>query len=234
MENKLNSHDTIGTLVNKIPGSAKVLEELGVDYYCQGDRSLAEACTESGYDPDGILEGIYNTIPEKASRCERDLSKASMYRLLDHMTEEHYGFVLGATPQLTRLIKQVVTRHGKSHPDLIELNKLFALLCEELGRHMLKEEKTLYKLTRQFESGNEIENLGDELSVKQMQFLEQEHLNAIILISKIRSLTNGYVVPGYACSIYRSMTNKMKRLEFDLHRHIHEENNIIYPRALQI
>ncbi|MBC8287943.1 MAG: DUF542 domain-containing protein [Nitrospinae bacterium] len=234
MENKLNSNDTIGVLVNKIPGSAKVLEELGVDYYCHGNKSLAEACTETGYDPDGILEGIYNTVPENTPRSERDLSKAGMYRLLDHITEEHYGFVLGATPQLTRLIKQVVTRHGKSHPDLIELDNLFALLCEELGRHMLKEENFLYKLTRQFESGNEIENLGDELPVKQMRFLEQEHLNATNLISKIRRLTNGYVVPGYACSIYRSMIYKMKRLEFDLHRHIHEENNIIYPRALQI
>lgn len=232
MKSKLNSNDTIGVLVNKIPGSAKVLEELGVDYYCDGKKSLAEACEKTGYDADGILEGIYNSVPENIPRCERDLSKANMYRFLDHMTEQHYGFVLGVTPRLTQLIKQVIDRHGKSHPDLIDLNNLFALLCEDLGRHMLKEEKVLYKLTRQFESG--YEKLEDELPAEQLQLLEQEHSSAINLISKIRSLTNGYVVPEYACPTYRSMLKKMKRLEFDLHRHIHEENNIIYPRALQV
>jgi regulator of cell morphogenesis and NO signaling len=233
MENKLNSNETVGAMVNKIPGSGKVLEELGVDYYCDGDKSLAEACAEIGYDPDGILEGIYNTIPENIPRCERDLSKADMYRLLDHMTEQHYGFVLGVTPSLNRLMKQVLTRHGKSHPELIELDNLFTLLCEDLGRHMLKEENLLYKLTRQFESGDEITDLSDELPEKQVQFLKLEHSNAITLIGKIRHLTNGYVVPEYACSVYRSMIQKMRKMEFDLHRHIHEENNIIYPRALQ-
>jgi regulator of cell morphogenesis and NO signaling len=232
MENKLNSNDTIGALVNKIPGSATVLEELGVDYYCHGEQSLAEACTEVGYDPDGILEGIYNTIPEKPSRRERDLSKASMYRLLDHVTEEHYGFVLGAAPLLTRLIKQVVTRHGKSHPDLVELDNLFTLLCKELGCHMLKEEITLYAVTRRLESGDEIRSICKDFPATQMSQLKQEHSNAINLISKIRTVTNGYAVPEYACSTYRSMLTKIKRLEFDLHRHIHEENNIIYPRAL--
>jgi len=231
MENKLNSNNTIGILANKIPGSAMVFEDLGIDYYCHGNKSLAEVCSETGYDPDGILEGIYNTVPEKTPRCERDLSKAGMYRLLDHVTEEHYGFVLGAVPLLTRSIKQVITRHGKSHPGLLELDNIFTLLCEELGCHMLKEEKTLYEATRRLESGDEIESFSNDSPANQVQLLKEEHSNAINLISKIRGLTNGYIAPEYACSTYRSMLTRMKKLEFDLHRHIHEENNIIYPRA---
>ena len=121
MENTLNTSNTVSELVNKVPGSAAVLEELGLDYYCQGEYSLAEACLQLGYDPDEILKGIYNTVPEIPLRSERDLSKASIHRLLEHVTEEHYGFVLGATPLITQLIKQVVTRHSESHPDLIEL-----------------------------------------------------------------------------------------------------------------
>ncbi len=232
MEDKLNSNNTIGTLVNKIPGSSTVLEELGVDYYCRGDSSLAEVCTETGFDPDEVLQGIYNITPEIFPRQERDLSKAPTHRLLDHVTEEHYGFVLGPAPLLTRLIKQVITRHGKSHPDLIELENLFALLCEELGRHMLEEEKTLYKLVRQFELGVEAKNMDIVLPEGQIIFLKQDHWDIINLIEKIRKQTNGYVVPEYACPTYRLMLRKLKQLELDLHRHIHEENNIIYPRVL--
>lgn len=234
MENTLNTSNTIGDLVNKIPGSAAVFEELGLDYYCQGKSSLAEACGQLGYDPDEILKGVYNTVPETPSRCERDLSKANMHRLLDHVTEEHYGFVLGATPLLTQLIKQVVTRHGKSHPDLMELQNAFFLLCGDFGHHMLKEEKLLHKLTRQVETGEEMVNLCDGLPEKQMEVLKQEHSNTIDHINEIRKLTKGYAVPEYACARYRAMLKRMKKLELDLHRHIHEENNIIYPRALKI
>ncbi len=231
MEDKLNSNSTIGTLVNRVPGSATVLEELGMDYYCHGDSSLAEICAQTAYDPDEILEGIYNIIPEKVSRQERDLSKAPTHRMLDHITEEHYGFVLGPAPLLTRLINQVITRHGKSHPDLIDLGNLFALLCEELGRHMLEEEKTLYKLVRQFELGVEAKKTDIILPEGQIIFLKQEHWNAIKLIENIKKQTNGYCAPEYACPTYRLMLKKLKKLELDLHRHIHEENNIIYPRV---
>ncbi len=234
MEKLINTNNTIGELVNKIPGSASVLEELGLDYYCNGENSLAESCAKLGYDPDEILKGIYNTVPEKPARCERDLSQASMDRLLDHVTEEHYSFVLGATPLLNQLIKRVVTRHGKAHPDLIELENVFSLLCAELGSHMQNEEKLLSKLIQQFESSDEIANFCDDLAEKEMQTLKKDHSNAIDLVSKIRRLTNGYVIPEYACSTYRSMLKRLKKLELDLHRHIHEENNIIYPTALKI
>ncbi len=234
MENTLNTNNTISDLVSKIPGSAAVFEELGLDYYCHGKNSLAEACAQLGYDSDEILKGLYNISPEAPSRCERDLSKASMGRLLDHVTEEHYAFVLGATPLLTQLIKRVIVLHGKSHPDLIELDNLFALLCKELGHHMLKEEELLCKLTQRFESGDEFVNLCSDLPEKQMQTLKEEHSSAINLINQIRKLTNGYAVPECACSTYRSMLKRLKKLEFNLHRHIHEENNIIYPRALKI
>jgi regulator of cell morphogenesis and NO signaling len=234
MDNTLNTNNTIGELVNTIPGSASVLEELGLDYYCHGENSLAEACAELGYDPDEILKGVYNTVPATPLRCERDLSKASIHRLLDHVTEEHYGFILGATPLVTQLIKKVVIRHGKSHPDLIELRNKFSLLCEDFGYHMLKEEKLFYKFIRQIDSGVEMENLCDGLPEKQMEVLKQEHSYTINLINEISRLTSGYAVPEYACARYRSMLKRMKKLELDLHRHIHEENNIIYPRALKI
>jgi regulator of cell morphogenesis and NO signaling len=234
MEDKLHSNDRIGVVVNKIPGSANVLEVLGVDYYCHGNISLAEACAEAGYDVDGILEGIYNAIPEKTPRCERDLSKAGMDRLLDHMMEEHYGFIIDAMPQLTRLIRQVIRRHGKSHPELIELEHLFTLLREEIGLHVLKEENLLYKLIGQFSSGDTGVSPDDESPEKQIQFLEQEHVNIINILAKIRHLTKGYVVPEDACIAYRAMLKKIKELELNVHRYIHEENNIIFPRVLQI
>jgi len=234
MEDKLHSNDRIGVVVNKIPGSANVLEVLGVDYYCHGNISLAEACAEAGYDADGILEGIYNAVPERPPRCERDLSKAGMNRLLDHMTEQHYDFVFDVMPQLTQLVKRVVHRHGKSHPELIELEHLFDLLREELGLHVLKEENLLYKLIGQFASGDTSARPDDELPEKQLHFLEEEHANVISLLDKIRTLSNGFVAPEDACTAYRSMLKKMKQLELKIHRYIHEENNILFPRALQI
>jgi len=234
MEDKLHSNDRVGVVVNKIPGSANVLEVLGVDYYCHGNISLAEACVEAGYDVDGILEGIYNAVPEKTPRCERDLSKAGMNRLLDHMTEQHYDFIFDVMPQLTQLIEQVIRRHGKSHHELIELDHLFSLLREEVGLHVLREENLLYKLIGQLATKDKDVRPDRELPAKQIRFLEQEHLKVIAILGKIRSLCNGYVVPEHACMAYRTMLKKLKQMELNVHRYIHEENNILFPRALEM
>lgn len=232
MEKDISSNNPISVLVNKVPGSASIFEDLGLDFYCDGNKSLAETCAEAGYDPESILEGIYNAAPEKVPRCERDLSMAGMDRLLEHTAEAHYGFVHEAVPPLTRLIKKVVAKYGKSHPELVELENLFALLWAKFGCHMLKEEKTLYSLARNIKSGSDPWNSRGGLTANQIPVLKFEHLKTKNLLNEIRYLTKGYAIPPYACPTYRAMLNKLKKLEFDLHRHIHEENNIIYPRAL--
>ena len=39
--------------------------------------------------------------------------------------------------------------------------------------------------------------------------------------------------PGDACSIYRALYAKLEAFEADLHRHVHLETNVLFPRFFE-
>jgi regulator of cell morphogenesis and NO signaling len=64
--------------------------------------------------------------------------------------------------------------------------------------------------------------------------MEREHVSAGDALGEIRSLTQNYQLPEYACSTVRALYAGLEALEADLHVHIHLENNILFPRAIAL
>jgi regulator of cell morphogenesis and NO signaling len=61
-----------------------------------------------------------------------------------------------------------------------------------------------------------------------------EHDEVAGALARLRSLTGGYEPPADACNSYRAMLERLRTLEVDLHRHVHEENNVLFPRAREL
>lgn len=59
----------------------------------------------------------------------------------------------------------------------------------------------------------------------------QEHENEGDRFRRIAQLSNDYTPPSDACNTYRVAFALLKEFEEDLHRHIHLENNILFPKA---
>jgi regulator of cell morphogenesis and NO signaling len=64
--------------------------------------------------------------------------------------------------------------------------------------------------------------------------MQKEHQAAVKEIMIFRQLTNNYMVPADACNSYRRLFEKMRDFEKDLMLHIHLENEILFPRAIQL
>jgi regulator of cell morphogenesis and NO signaling len=64
--------------------------------------------------------------------------------------------------------------------------------------------------------------------------MEDEHASAGAALQRIRALTDGYTPPSDACASYRVLLEGLAELEADLHRHIHKENNILFPQASEL
>jgi regulator of cell morphogenesis and NO signaling len=60
-----------------------------------------------------------------------------------------------------------------------------------------------------------------------------EHHDAGAALARIRALTDDYSPPDWACNTYRAMLDSLAHLERDMHQHIHKEDNVLYPRAIQ-
>jgi regulator of cell morphogenesis and NO signaling len=135
---------------------------------------------------------------------------------------------------LTAIVAKVADVHRQGHTELQELNGAFAALRAELEPHMLKEEQVLFPAIRQLEAADGEASFPFGSVANPIRMMEQEHENAGDGLSTIRKITNDFAVPGDACNTYLAMLDGLRELETDLHQHIHKENNILFPRSLEL
>ena len=222
----IDAQRTVGELVTERPGRARVFERLEIDYCCGGKRPLADACAAKGLDA-GAVAAMLEAL-EEAGGEEPDWTKRSLGELCDHIVETHHAYLRDELPRLSALVGKVARAHGNRHPELADVSETYEGLAAELSEHMLKEEHVLFPACRRLEEGEEILAAGLAAPIAVM---EDEHAAAGAALERLHALTGGYEPPTDACNSYRAMLDGLATLELDLHEHIHEENNILFPRA---
>jgi regulator of cell morphogenesis and NO signaling len=216
------------------PQSVRVFEAHGIDYCCGGRRRLEEACRAANIAVETVLEELHQ--PPAVDQPDRNWNQASLADLAGHIVEKHHGFVRQESPRLTALAAKVRSKHGSAHPELVTLEEIFNDLAAELEMHMLKEERILFPMIKRLEEASRSAPSsasafrGVEFPIRQMI---SEHDGAGELLSRIRSETAQFSVPSDACPSFRALYHGLEEFERDLHRHIHLENNILFPRAME-
>ena len=76
-----------------------------------------------------------------------------------------------------------------------------------------------------------LERVDHTNPVRVMMF---EHDNAGDILRKIRSLSRDFAAPADACPSYKGLYAGLEDFERDLHRHIHLENNVLFPQAIEL
>jgi regulator of cell morphogenesis and NO signaling len=155
-----------------------------------------------------------------------------MSALAEHIVAVHHGYLRRELPRLADLLDQVTRAHGERHPELHAVRGVFTSLKEELEMHMLKEEKVLFPAVKQLKTAARLPNFHCGSVGNPIRVMEHEHRDAGNAPARLRELTGGYTAPTDSCQTYRALLAGLADLEGDLHRHIHEENEILFPRAL--
>lgn len=229
----MDRNSTLAGLVIERPGRAKVLERLGLDYCCGGRRTLDEACRGSGLDAKRVLAEIIAGDDEPAQ--DRDWTQESLAALCDHIEGTHHAFLREALPRTAALLERVVLAHGPRDPRLPRLAEVFAAFQKELEMHMLREDKVLFGWIRNLERGARGEAGLPAWGLNApIACMEAEHEDAGNALKMMRSLTDAYTPPAWACPTYRALLESLRELEEDTHRHVHKENNILFPRAARL
>jgi regulator of cell morphogenesis and NO signaling len=211
---------TVAELVLEQPSRARVFEELGVDYCCGGKRRLDEACEARGVTVDTALAALEAARDEHST--ERDWARAPLVELCDHIVSAHHDRLREELPRLDGLLEKVVRAHGDERPELAEMRETFVALRVELEEHMATEEEELFPLVAR----------GGPYDEARVAELEHEHEFAGSALARLRELSGGYDLERALCNTHRATVDGLRELELDLHQHIHEENNILFPRAL--
>ena len=230
----LDPETTIGALVAARPALARLFDKLGFDYCCGGKQTLAAACARRGLDLATTL-ALFESADAAlaAGPAEVDAAAMSLTQLADHIESTHHAYLKEELPRLVEMADRVATKHGWRDARLAELAGVVRDLAGEMLSHMQKEEVVLFPLVRQIEAGVCVELCGGDLTgpIRQM---EAEHEAAGGLTAQLRLLTDGFTPDAEACNTHRALLAGLAGFEADLHRHVHKENNVLFPRALKL
>jgi regulator of cell morphogenesis and NO signaling len=223
---KLDACTPVGKWVAAEPQSASVFERLGIDYCCGGKEPLDQACARRNLAVREVLDELRFA---ESSDDEIDLAELSIGELVDHIVKTHHTFTRRELPRLAALARRVARVHGASHPELLELIDTFVDFQGGLEFHMLKEEKVLFPALAYLDAGRPMHG---ECLRNPIDIMEREHNEAGAALARMRSLTSGFSAPPDACESYRALLAGLAALEADLHRHVHKENEVLFPKAL--
>lgn len=220
---------TIGEIVTQDFRTATIFKEAGIDFCCGGKKTLEEACAEKGVDPERLQEKLDQ--PEKAAGAvTHKFNEWEPGFLCDYIVNVHHSYVRKALPDLVHYTNKIANVHGERHPELLEVADLFFQINNELLQHMKKEESILFPAVKElFATGSE---KAKEKINSEMASLQDEHEFAGGAMDKINEITNRYKLPEDACNSYRITFQMLEQFEDDLHTHVHLENNILFPQAL--
>lgn len=225
---------TIGDLVAARPLLARLFESLGIDYCCGGKQTLAAACARRGLETGttiALLESAGAAFA--AGPADVNVSAMGLGELADHIVSTHHAYLKDELPRLVKMAERVATKHGWRDARLPELAGTVLDLAAEMTEHMRKEETVLFPLVRQIEAGT-TDGFHCGSIANPIRQMEAEHESAGHLTAKLRLLTDGFTPTAEACNTHRALLAGLAEFEADLHRHVHKENNVLFPRTLAL
>lgn len=233
--NERLEHTTVGDIVAGDFRTAAVFERFGIDFCCGGRRDFIDACREAAVDPRTVRRAL-DALPPEADACG-DVAPMPLDELIDHIVATHHAYVRSALPVIAHYLDKLVNVHGGRHTELARIRAVFHELRADFEQHLIKEEQVLFPYVRDLATTSRPCGVSRSPfgSVENpIRMLEREHLVAGDEMRAIRELTHGYEVPADGCRTYEVCMAELSWFEHDLHRHVHLENNVLFPRAIQL
>lgn len=227
---------TIKDIVTTNFHAAAIFEKYSLDFCCRGGKTIEEAANEKGIDPLIVLKEVLN-ISSNTDYANRFNDWEPDF-LIDYIVQNHHSYVAKMIPVICAHAHKVSAVHGSNHPEVIEIAHRFDDIATELQSHMQKEEQILFPyitaLCDAKRTGSKTFPPSFGSVQNPIRMMESEHQRAGDEMYSIRALSNGYAPPDDACTTYRIEFQELQEFERDLHQHIHLENNILFPKAVEL
>lgn len=228
---------TVREYAVETPGATRVFEKLKIDYCCGGGRSLGDACAAAGVGVEEVVRLLEQANAFKGDTPE-GLQSGTLAELIDHILDKHHAFTRDELERISALAEKVASKHGANHPELLRVRTLFGQLCDDLRPHMFKEEMILFPYVKQMEqavaAGRPMPYAPFGTVGNPVRVMMSEHDTAGDILRELRAATADYAAPADACASCQALYHALEELEKDLHQHIHLENNVLFPRAVEL
>lgn len=228
MNTQTLSQKTVGQIVAEDYRASQVLRSYGLDFCCGGGRTLQKACNSKKIDLEEVVSKL--KALEMADNTEDNYNEWTLDFLVDYIVNNHHSFVRKMLPELSFYAEKVARVHGERDPELYDILQKVRTLRSEMMGHLQKEEEKLFPQVKEMVQHKKTGSVKAAI----VEALEDEHDKAGELMATIEALTNGFKPPENACASYRVLYQNLEGFQKDLHKHVHLENNILFPKALQL
>ena len=228
---------TVGEIVAADFRTAKVFEKHSIDFYCGGKVSLEEICVGKGLDSTTIVYELEAVQSEPAERSQ-NYSAWALPFLIDYIVNTHHLYLKENDEQIAAYTRKIADVHGGLHPEVIKITAVFDKIAADLATHLIEEEDVFFPAVKRVKAAKiagltpETEDL--ELIRVSLIRLHGEHKEIGDAVHTVRHLSNNYAIPDDVCNSFIVTYRKLKEFEDDLHKHVHLENNILFPKAAAI
>lgn len=221
---------TLANIVSNNHQTVSILEKHNLDFCCKGKRTLTEACTEKNLDIETLVHELENSTEIKQNTMPFTLMTAD--QLISHILIHHHFYVKQSMPTIISHLERVAGKHADRFPNMVEVLCLFREVEAEMTLHMHKEEVILFPRIKEVEqaaAAGQQNKFPEGYINGPIKIMEMEHEHAGDALSRIRELTNNYIPPADACTTFIVSLAELKEFEEDLHKHVHLENNLLFP-----
>lgn len=226
----------IGEIVADDFRTAAVFKKHGLDFCCKGGRTIDDACDQKQINSAAVFSDLEN-LPSKTDG-QIDFRSWPLDLLADYVEKTHHRYVEEKTPLILAFLNKLCKVHGQNHPELSEIEKLFSESAHDLGAHLKKEELILFPFIKSLVNakinGAEVPKAPFKTVENPISMMTHEHTVEGERLRRIAAITDEYTPPQDACQTYRVAFAMLEDFENDLHKHIHLENNVLFPKAIEL
>jgi len=167
-----------------------------------------------------------------------NLQSATAIELISYILDKHHIYTKDEMARLEPLAEKVLAAHGENHSELLAMRDLLRQLFTDLKQHMFKEEQILFPFVLELERAR-MQNRPAPFAPfgtvnNPIKMMMMEHDTAGDMLRELRKLSADYKVPADACVSYKTLYEALEAFEQDLHQHIHLENNLLFPKAVEL
>jgi regulator of cell morphogenesis and NO signaling len=232
------STQSIREIVTQHPSSARVFHRFDIDLYLQADLSLEGACQELQLSVDQVLEKLSDSEAQERGGMALDPATLSLARLVQHIVRIHHHCVRQELPRLAEMASKVAAKRGDRAPELQRVAELIEQLRGEMYSHIQKEEQVLFPFISQMDQESIVAYPPSHACFRSVAhpifMMEQEHESADHIVAEVIRLTNRFEPPSWACATHIAFFSELREFEADLRQHVHLENDVLFPRAIQL
>jgi len=228
---------SLADLVREDSRRAAIFERFALDFCCHGFHTLEESAAER----DVPVRDVLDAMQALNGQCQLPMANyqwTELDALTEHIVRRHHEYVRTAAPTVRNWLDKLVSAHGDRHPELFEVRDTFTALHADLLAHMTKEENLLFPFIDELATASRRQAPPPAGPFGTLQHpirvMEDDHREAGALVERLRRLTSNYTAPPDGCATYHACYDELSRFVRDLHEHIHLENNVLFPAAVEL